>query len=120
MVTQGYEDWFIKNQYQTERIFGDGRYYTAKAMAVYGLSKGMEKENIHLATGENFPDALSLGPLSGKNKGVLLLSSKDFLRKPTREFLTSYKDEIKEAFIAGGRDVFSYSTREEIKSILGL
>src|SRR5665648_1087927 len=47
------------------RLSGSNRYATAKAVAEYGVSQGMSWNNVGVATGQNFPDALCAGPLVG-------------------------------------------------------
>jgi len=47
------------------RIAGSGRYATAAAVAQYGVTKGMSWNNLGVATGESFPDALLRGPTRG-------------------------------------------------------
>jgi putative cell wall-binding protein/uncharacterized protein YkwD len=56
------------------RLSGDDRYQTSAVVAYYGASAGvLSFENMALATGKDFPDALSGGTFCGSISSVLLL-----------------------------------------------
>jgi putative cell wall-binding protein len=57
------------------RLAGSNRYATSKEIAVWELSQGMNCVSIAIATGENFPDALTGGALLGREGSILLLAS---------------------------------------------
>lgn len=60
---------------QVQRWWGQTRYETSKAIASHSISSGSSPSVVGIASGENFPDALTGGALIGARKGVLLLSS---------------------------------------------
>lgn len=55
------------------RVRGASRYDTSRAVVDVATRAGMQPARTWLATGENFPDALTAGPAVGVDRGVLLL-----------------------------------------------
>lgn len=128
VVSSGFASWFDSHGYPSMRLSGDDRYGTAKAIADYACnplannpSIKMSGKYVFLATGENFPDALTCGPLAGKNDvgAPILLTSANYFRLPTRAWITNYKGIIEKLFISGGPDVVSLGVKREIQSIIG-
>ncbi|MCQ2752282.1 MAG: cell wall-binding repeat-containing protein, partial [Coriobacteriales bacterium] len=63
---------------KVDRVYGSGRYDTAKAIADLETQEyGMTHEHITVSWGEDFPDALSAGPLCGSTNSILLLTNTD-------------------------------------------
>lgn len=119
VVPDGYVNWFVQKGATVEtRLSGDDRYGTAKAIADYGVSKGMSASKVYLVTGENFPDALACAPLAGKNNSVILLTSNTLLRRQVKEWITSNKTNINFVYIAGGPDVVSDGVKDEIWGVI--
>jgi len=83
-----------------ERVAGTDRYLTAEELAKKYLAQ--EEEQIYIATGINFPDALAGGVLAAKNNsGVLLVpGTATQLREHTADFIISRNFES--AAIFGG------------------
>jgi len=72
--------------YTTVRIGGSDRYATAAAMAnVLG-----NPSTVFLATGVNFPDALSAGPAAAHVGGVVLLTDGSSMPSITRSYLNAH------------------------------
>lgn len=93
-----------------ERLSGNNRYATAKAIANYGWTSS---EYVIIAQGENFPDALCSVPLAKKYNAPILLTTKDTLTKEV-------EDEIKRLapsniIIVGGEGSISIKVEEYIK-----
>lgn len=61
----------------SSRLFGDTRYDTAVAISKEAFPNGARIAFV--ASGENYPDALSAGPVAAKKGGPLLLSARDAL-----------------------------------------
>jgi len=58
------------------RVSGSDRYWTARAVADFGVGKGWNTYDfVGVATGANYPDALAGGVACGRMGGVLLLTS---------------------------------------------
>lgn len=119
VVSQGVEDWFKQNNYSSTRLGGTDRYETCAQIADYSTKKlGMSVNTIGLAYGENFPDALSLGPFCGKNRGPILLTKDTSIPSPINNYISSNKDNIYSAYIAGGPAVVSESVVNQIKTTI--
>lgn len=79
-----------------KRIGGDNRYDTALMLAKENFEK---PETIILASGENFPDALTAVSLAAKYDAPILLSRKDVLDPNT---LTYIQENCEDLIIVGG------------------
>lgn len=91
------------------RVSGSNRYDTAKKLADWALADGdasFDSNDLYVATGLNFPDALSCGVLSAGNSAPILLVDSG-LPSETRQFLTGHADEIAEVTVVGGQSVVS-------------
>lgn len=95
------------------RIFGSNRYGTATEVAkVLG-----EKRNILIASGENFPDALSASALAIEKDMNIILTGKDVIPGAVKNYLMKNKE--KEVYFVGGDAAVSNKTKEEIFSMMG-
>lgn len=95
------------------RIEGSDRYKTAVAISKEGWSGGSQYAVI--ATGEDFPDALSAAPLAKKYDAPILLTQKDSLNTDTSEELKRLK--VSRVFIIGGTGVISQGVENDLKSM---
>lgn len=86
----------------TTRIAGKNRCETAVKIAE-DLFKGSKK--IYLASGENFPDALAIGPVGGMKDAPILLTRKDKMPKEVRDYIQ--RNKIEEVEIIGGENSVS-------------
>lgn len=100
------------------RIAGANRYATAAAVAGHGVSKGMMWNNVGIATGENFPDALCAGPLVGSKNAVLLLTTTATLSTNASSALGAHKAEIAQYYLFGGVAALSNNVRAQIATVL--
>lgn len=82
--------------YVVERLAGSNRYGTALAVA----EEVGEFDSIMLATGENFPDALSAGNAAAATDGIVLLTKDDVLTPETLQFLEDSANE--DVYAIGG------------------
>ncbi|MGM0753033.1 MAG: cell wall-binding repeat-containing protein [Bacillota bacterium] len=80
-----------------ERISGESRYDTASMISRWGWS---QSDEVVLASGETFPDALAGGPLAYKLEAPILLTYKHRLPSETRERIEELK--AKHVYILGG------------------
>ncbi|HVM00054.1 MAG TPA: cell wall-binding repeat-containing protein [Egibacteraceae bacterium] len=75
------------------RISGPDRYATSAAVADRALSEGMEPSRVWLATGRNYPDALTAGPAAARSGSLLLLvDGRSY--DPTRNGLAWLSDKL--------------------------
>ncbi len=100
------------------RLFGANRYATAKAVAEYGVAQGMVWNNLGVATGQNFPDALCAGPLLGEESSVLLLTTSATIASEPAAALGAHKNAIDQYYLFGGLPALSANVRAQIALIL--
>ena len=74
---------------------GRDRYYTGAMVAEYAQSMGSTFVHIALATGENYPDALVIGPYLALDSGILLLTLPTSFSPPVNNLLAKYQDDLK-------------------------
>ena len=97
--------------YETERIGGNDRYETAvKISQMVGSS-----DTFYLASGVNYPDALSVSALSINENRPLLLTDRDKLSKATKESLVNAG--AKQVIIVGGPAAVSSKVENELKAM---
>lgn len=97
-----------------ERVGGDNRYETAAMLAE---SQFETAPHIYLASGENFPDALSAGPVAGANSSPLLLSGAERLPEATAQAITSLNP--LNVTVLGGDSAISPEVSDEIAELTG-
>lgn len=95
------------------RIAGYDRYKTAVAICQTGWPVGAD--SAILAYGENFPDALSAGPLARKYNAPILLTSTYTLNNDTTVELKRLK--VKKVYIIGGYAVVSKNIEDQLTSM---
>lgn len=99
-----------------KRLSGQGRYETNQAINTE--LNAQEGTPIVLATGEDFPDALSISSIAAIKGYPIVLSGNDYLPQNSIDTIKSIKPGT--VYIAGGHGVVSESVKNTIKSIAGL
>lgn len=92
-----------------ERFAGQNRYETAGLIAKHTYKDATEA---FVASGENWPDALVIGPIAAKVKAPILLIGKDG-SKETKKYMEESK--VKGLVIVGGEDMISKEAVEAFK-----
>ncbi|HSQ22289.1 MAG TPA: cell wall-binding repeat-containing protein, partial [Coriobacteriia bacterium] len=101
------------------RLAGADRYATARVVATYGVtSAGLGWDHVALATGTNFPDALSGGVLQARADSVMLLTRPDVLYDGARQVLEDNRMAITEARILGGTGAVSTAVETAARAAL--
>jgi len=87
----------------TEVVYkvGKDRYQTSAQIAVYAKSQGLSFAHVALATGENYPDALVVGPYLVPQKGILLLTQSTYLPGYINDQLIANRDGIDQLDFVG-------------------
>jgi len=99
VISAGVENQLKGLNLSITRIGGNDRYDTSKKVAeLMGVDKG-----IIVATGANFPDALSIAPIAGIKSMPILLSPKNSLDPNVAEFIKGKN--IPVSYIVGGTGV---------------
>lgn len=96
---------------------GKDRYETAAKIAEESRAYGYA-ENIVLASGEDFPDALAGSPLAYHLDAELLLTQKDKLPEATEKMLKTFK--TKNVTIIGGTGAISNEVENYLKNELNI
>jgi putative cell wall-binding protein len=94
------------------RLGGTDRFETSSLIVNYAAttSDALGFNNISIASGNNFPDALAGGPLAGKKGGTLLLvSDTPSGRASINTIIAPHKQEIGKGYIFGDSSVVSES-----------
>ncbi len=108
----------ISKAQTSTRYFGEDRYETALAIAKE-IGKSKKIETVVIASGENFPDALTASVLLKELKGVLLLTPKNNLRQDIIDFLYDKRLDISNIVFVGGKEAISQKVANTLsKAIL--
>ncbi len=100
------------------RIAGDTRYETAVGAATFGVEElGMSWSQTAIATGENFPDALSAGPAQGLKGSVMLLTPRLTLHDATRAALEANRAGIWQVDWVGSTSAVCQAVRDAVEAI---
>lgn len=95
----------LNQNIKIERISGSTRYETATNIA---RKLGMTKEQVIIATGENFPDALSIAPYAAEYAYPIVLTESDKLPKTVSKYFNDVKG-LKKVYVIGGKQAISES-----------
>jgi len=97
------------------RLGGSDRYATA-AIVAQNMIGGLQSPSVAIATGENFPDALSIASIAGQLKMPVLLTEKSQIPQETINALQAMKPS--QVYLIGGEGVISSSVAQEVTSAL--
>ena len=92
-----------------QRLDGQTEYETSLSIANWELAQGMSANNMAVATGTTFYDALSGSALCGKNNAVLVIVS-DSNRVCLTDFVASQSSNISKGYVFGGPIAVSQAT----------
>ena len=95
-----------------KRIFGADRYSTNMNIVNSGWSSA---DNVVIASGEGYPDALCAAPLAKAKSAPIILTDKNALSKSQLDQLSKLK--VKDAFIIGGTGVITTNIEIQLKAI---
>lgn len=99
--------------YKVKRLGGIDRYDT-DMLTVNELNS--TSATVFIASGESFPDALSISSFASQSNSPILLTQTQTLPKATQDFLKNKQP--KQVYIAGGTSVVSSPVENQIRSIL--
>lgn len=89
-----------------ERLGGMDRYETNKA--IFNRFKNeMDLSNIYISSALDFPDALSVSALAGKNSGFVLLSNLNTVEPSVRDVMIQSKPYLQNVYILGSSALIS-------------
>jgi len=96
-------DTLVLNNIKVERLFGSDRYETSVKIA----EKLGTSRRIAIATGDDFPDALSISAVAASLEMPILLTGKSSLPLKVKEYIGNRQ--IEKTYIIGGQGVISDS-----------
>lgn len=94
-----------------KRLYGSDRYATAVEISKAGWATS---DNLVLATGEDFPDALCAGPLAKKLNAPIILTGKDSLSNVASSEINRLR--VRNVYIIGGQGVVSNNVERQLRS----
>jgi putative cell wall-binding protein len=95
------------------RLAGQDRYLTAVAVSQDSFDPGVSA--VYVASGENFPDALSAGPAAGRSGGPLLLVRRDSV--PAGVLAELRRLDPDQIVVVGGSAVVSASVESQLRAV---
>lgn len=120
-VDAGVEEALGVEGYTVARLAGPERYATAQAIVDEAIAQGADPDPAVLASGVNFPDALTAVPVAHQLGGLVLLVDPFDLSDsgPTEAFLTENVGVITEVIVAGGIEAIADAVMDEVETLLG-
>jgi putative cell wall-binding protein len=102
------------------RISGATRYETSRAVFDAAVASGMDPDRIWLATGRNWPDALTAGAaVATLGSSLMLVDGADLQGSPpTRELLAERSDTIEHIVLIGGGSAISAATEAQVRALI--
>jgi len=113
-VSQTVEDNLIELGYQTQRIFGLDRFETAIAVGEE-VRKSNSVNTVVLATGYNYPDALSIAPFAALNHLPILFTENKSFTPSTKNTIINWG--VENVIIVGGDSAVSEGIQNELTSL---
>lgn len=91
----------------TPRVFGNDRYDTSARLLDVAYEQGADPTGVVLATGRDWPDALTAGPAAASQGSALLLTdgAREGLVTAAADALARYRDPLTRVSAIGGPDV---------------
>jgi len=105
----------VVNQFPNSEVIYGYDPYERNINLINRFEASLELDNIYLATGQRFPDALAASALVQKGKNALVLLQGDTIPYPVTSFMRS--KHISKLTILGGTAVISDSTKLKLASL---
>lgn len=104
-----------------DRLAGPERYATAVAVLQWAVASGADPTELLVATGADFPDALTAGALGGRlDRPVLLVDGRGtFTGSPAADWLAANAGEVELGVLLGGDAAISDDVRQALTAALG-
>jgi hypothetical protein len=97
---------------------GADRYETGVRVAEYGVSAGLGWSGVGIATGGDYPDALSGGAMLGSMGTVALLTPGQALAPSVDAVLSTNRDLITRVHFLGGAGALLPTVRAQVRAVL--
>lgn len=99
---------------ESERIFGTDRYQTSVKIAEYMAGNFKLSGEIAVATGENFPDALSVAPIAASKGMPVILVPDKALPEAVKSYIKEH--DVDKAYVIGGESIVGERILEYLPS----
>lgn len=110
-VSQNIEEQLAALNIQVTRISGQDRYETSTKVAEnIGTSNG-----VVLASGENFPDALSIASIAAAKQMPILLTQSKILPDSVKDYISN--NSISKSYVVGGTDVINDNVVKDLPNM---
>lgn len=100
-----------------QRLGGTDRFDTARRIAEYALLNGFWEQEMIVATGEDFPDALAAGVICAQRRAPAILVSDD-LPAASRRYVQTHATAIWKVTVAGGTGTVPDAVVTKIRALL--
>jgi len=114
-VTAGLEELEVCD---IQRFAGADRYETSLLLAKHGADLGLSWENVALATGAGFADALAGGVMQARRGSVLILTPPNRLAPPPDWAIREHLSDISQVTVLGGTGAIEPIVRRQVGWIL--
>lgn len=91
-----------------ERLGGKNRYETNKNI-FNKFKSDLDLSNLYIASGLDFPDALSVSALAGKNSGFVVLSNLNSVEPDVKSLMSSVRPYLNNVYVLGSKAIISDS-----------
>lgn len=105
VISKDIEDALKAKQIVVTRLSGVDRYDTSLKIADYITTNFKTDSQVVVATGENFPDALSIAPIAAAKGMPIILTQKNAVSEEIKSYIAGKK--FTKAFVIGGSGVVS-------------
>ncbi|MBU5228059.1 cell wall-binding repeat-containing protein [Clostridium senegalense] len=102
----------LKSLPSSERIAGNNRYETNYKI-LNKFKNDLDFNNIYVATGSNFPDALSGAGIASKTNSPIVLTS-ETVDINTKKIISENKNNIKKSIVLGGESAINTNTLAQL------
>jgi putative cell wall-binding protein len=106
--------------HEPRRLAGRNRFETSRAVYEEGIEAGMDASVLYLATGRDWPDALTAGAIVGaRGESLLLVDGGSLANSPaTAAAITANRDAISHVNLLGGTAAISAQVAEQVGALL--
>lgn len=110
IVSRDTENELVKTVSNIQRIQGKDKFSISTNIA---LTIG-KSDKVFVVNGNDFPDALSIASIAGKNKAPIIFTDKEQLTTEATRYIRNNK--VKESYVIGGREVISDDILKDLPS----
>lgn len=112
VISESIKAYLESKNYNVVRLEGEDRYQTSLSIAKYMASNFNMGNEIAVATGESFPDALSVAPVAAAKGMPILLTPKTSMTQGILKFIAD--NNITKAYGIGGSGVISDNVLKQL------